>query len=489
MQWNKTAVSYMKQDLHQLQTQEQTLELRLPEGMPEIGNVLCTWGQPVIRSKEWRSDSLILSGGVHGWVLYAQEEDGAPQSAECWLPFQMKWNLPESRREGVMRMQCSIKNMDARTLSARKLLVRVTVSVLAEAMEMTEAEIYSPPQMPEDLQLLKKTYPMQLAKEAGEKLFLLDEDVEPSHMPEKIIACCVEPYTDEENVVGDKAVLRGNARLHLVYMATDGKVYGDYIEIPFSQFAELEGVYDKEASMNVVMAVSSVEPELADGRIHMKCAVIAQYVIFDLEEICVVEDAYSPCRSVDVLTEPLCIGCRLDQQKEKMTLRKALEDPLLSVADVSFYPQWPMQYPEGNSTMLETSGCFQVLGYDTEGKLCSKTETAQQQMEYPIGEGCGLHMQLWQVEKPENSGQEVQATLQLCIDSCCNQQIPMIVGLEMAEEPMPSEDRPSLILRRMEGEELWDLAKSCGSTVGAIRKANGLSNDPVPGQMLLIPVC
>lgn len=35
---------------------------------------------------------------------------------------------------------------------------------------------------------------------------------------------------------------------------------------------------------------------------------------------------------------------------------------------------------------------------------------------------------------------------------------------------------------------LWDVAKQCGSTVDAIRKANRLTEEAQEGQLLLIPI-
>ena len=49
-------------------------------------------------------------------------------------------------------------------------------------------------------------------------------------------------------------------------------------------------------------------------------------------------------------------------------------------------------------------------------------------------------------------------------------------------------DRPSLILRRAGEQGLWDMAKAAGTTVDVIRRANGLTEEPAPGSMLLIPV-
>ena len=58
--------------------------------------------------------------------------------------------------------------------------------------------------------------------------------------------------------------------------------------------------------------------------------------------------------------------------------------------------------------------------------------------------------------------------------------IPMVTALEPGEQ-QPDPNRPSLVLRRA-GGRLWDLARDSGSTMAAIREANGLSGEPEPGR-------
>ena len=64
----------------------------------------------------------------------------------------------------------------------------------------------------------------------------------------------------------------------------------------------------------------------------------------------------------------------------------------------------------------------------------------------------------------------------------------MVTELEIGERKQPDPGRPSLILQRAGGERLWQIARSCGSTVAAIQEANGLTGEPEPQRMLLIPV-
>ena len=68
------------------------------------------------------------------------------------------------------------------------------------------------------------------------------------------------------------------------------------------------------------------------------------------------------------------------------------------------------------------------------------------------------------------------------------EELPIVSGLELGAARKPDPNSPSLILRRIGEDRLWDVAKASHSTVEAIRKANGLTEEPAPDQMLLSPV-
>ena len=64
----------------------------------------------------------------------------------------------------------------------------------------------------------------------------------------------------------------------------------------------------------------------------------------------------------------------------------------------------------------------------------------------------------------------------------------MVTAVTLGEKKPMDPHRPSLILRRAGEDDLWNLAKKCGSTVEAIREANGLQEEAAPDRLLLIPV-
>ena len=124
IQFQKNAVSYLQTLLREQQKQEQTQQIRLSDTMPDIARVLGCWGQILIRGKEWRSGSVGVSGGVNAWVLYQPENDEDLCCVDTWIPFQMKWDVDETERDGIIEVCTSLCHIDTRMLSDRKLMVR-----------------------------------------------------------------------------------------------------------------------------------------------------------------------------------------------------------------------------------------------------------------------------------------------------------------------------------------------------------------------------
>lgn len=483
LQWKQKPCAYLQTNVHQVVNQEQTQEIRLPEGMPDIGRVLCAWGQPVIRSKEWRNDGMSVSGGITASVLYLPEDGSNPRCAESWIPFQAKWNFPQSRREGSIRTQCLLRSIDARTLSARKLMVRASVGVLGIAMEPAEADVYTPEEVPENIELLTKVYPMVLPKEAGEKIFFFDEDVKIPGV-QKWISWQLQPELTEQSVVGSRAVFRGTGYLHYVYLDEEGKVQNGSQQIPFAQFADLDREYDKDATLDVMMEVSSLEAEVTEDGVRVQCGVMAQYLVWDRTLLQVAEDAYRPNFAISVNQETLQLPAQLECRTDTVDAMVEFHDGQL--LDMVFLPDFPTRYREGNGINLELPGMFQFLYQDSEGNLQSSNEPWAQTLTLPAGEDSQVSASVkgWQSMDTSAPG----ARMRLQLQTTANQEIPMITAITIGERKPQQQASPSLILRRMDAESLWDLAKDSGSTVSAIRKANQLTEEPVPGQMLLIPV-
>ena len=82
----------------------------------------------------------------------------------------------------------------------------------------------------------------------------------------------------------------------------------------------------------------------------------------------------------------------------------------------------------------------------------------------------------------------MKSEITLGLETHSQQGIPLAESLELGPQKEPDIHRPSLSLRRAGDCGLWAIAKKTGTTVDAIREANGLTGEPEEDRILLIPV-
>lgn len=478
----------------QAQNAEQVQELRLSEEMPDIGRVLSCWGQVLLRGKEWGNGSMSVSGGVMAWALYEPEEPGAPQVVEAWLPFQIRWDVPQTQRDGKILCKALLRGVDARSTSARKLIIRANVSVLGQAYGPEKITYYSPQDVPEDVQLRKTGLPARLAMETGEKLLDLDEELTlPAGKPavHRLLRFCVRPELAERRVMADKVVFRGVARTHILYCDSGNAIHTAQWESPFSQYAELDEAYGPEAEADVLPMLTNLELEpMGDGVLRLKATMTGQYMVYDRPVLELVQDAYSPIRSVTAAEEALTIPTVLEIKTQSVNAEATADERLSQVVDTGFYPQFP-QYSQGVGE-LAMEGKFQVLGYDSAGML--QTVTSKWEQAIPMEASGGSRVQGWMDISGWPQAAAVGAQMSMSADGVCTtvttamETWNVITALEMSEQTPPDPNRPSLVLCPSAGKGLWELAKENGSTVERICQANGLETEPKDNTWLLIPV-
>ncbi len=495
IQFRQHPCPYLKEAVYQLQTQEQTQEVRLPEAMPDIGRVLGCWGQVIVRGKEWRGNGMNVSGGVMAWVLYAPEDGSQPESVECWIPFQMKWDFPQTQRDGFILVEPMLRSVDGRSTSARKLMVRACVSAMGQALEPNEAQISMPEDMDDDIQLLRQVYPMELPVESGEKLYNMEEELtlpEGMAQPEKLLHYSLTPKIAEQKVMAGRLVFRGNGCLRLLYRGTDGNIRSWETEVPFSQYTQLDRDVSAASDSRISAALTALDMEMDEQhRLHLRCSMAAQYVIFDTVLMELTEDSYSNQRPVTLQTEALSLPMRLDNTRQDVTLSASLACHATQLLDVCCMGENVIQRQNGDVTQVTVPVAFQVLYLDEEGVLQNGMIRGEESVQLPsdmenrVQVRCGF-------SRPEAfvtpDGINVSCQCQMELDVYNDRGMQMVTGLQLGEKSEPNPDRPSLIIRPMAGDSLWEMAKASGSTVDAIRNANRLTGEPEKGQMLLIPV-
>lgn len=496
LQFGKSMYDCLQLWAEEVKSEELTQEMKLPEAMPDIGTVLGAWGQILMRGKEWRGNGMSVTGGVMTWVVYVPEDGSVPRTVEGWLPFQLRWDFPETQRDGKILAACQLRSVDARCTAARKLMVRAGISIQAEALEPSEFTLFTPEQVPEDVRLLRRQYPVCFPAEAGEKIFQLDEELStPSQWAglQKLLRYEIQPELIDRKIMADKVVFRGMALVRGLARCEDGSLRSASFEVPFSQYAQLDREYGPDAQARLILTPTALELDRQeDGRLRLKAGITGQYVIYDTKLLELVEDAYSPVREVQLQQCRMEMPMVLDMRRETVHADQQIPRPEGEPVDVGFALRQCSGRRTAEGMELELQGAFQALcgtesgswqpasgKWESSWKLTAEPGTKTVVTCIPTGEPQGnleediLHFRAdMAVEAVTMSGEGLTA----------------VQGLTLGELQEPDPGRPALILRRSGGGDLWELAKAAGSTVEAIRRANDLQEEPRPGQMLLIPV-
>ena len=484
LKFHQTDISCLHRVLEQIKDVELTQEIKLPEGMPDIGSVISAWGQVLIRGKEWREDKVGASGGVQAWVLYAPEDGTDPRMLEVWMPFQTQWDIPENIPEGKLCLIPKLRLVDARSVASRRLMVRSAVSLRVSAWNDEQVAVYTPGEVPEDVRLKIHTYQANLPCEVGEKGFVMDEELYlASSKPEKLLRYSLQPQITEAKVMAGRLVFRGNALLQLLYRTEEG-IESSTMDIPFAQYVDLEREYAPEATVWMFPAVTSLDVDLGEeNKLRLKAGLIAQYIICEEKQLSTVEDAYSTQRELKLQLQTMVLP---DLQEEPETQWDAqcnwAEEG--RVVDSVFYPDHPREIINVDSVENQLTGRFHILYYDADNNLRGNVCKWESHQTMNKQENTSVSVFAEPVIKDDMTAQ-----LRLKAMAAKEQPVEYVCGLNLGDVVAKNPDRPSIILRRAGKESLWQLAKRTGSTVEAIQQANMLEDgQPSPNRILLIPV-
>ena len=492
--FEKRVSRFWQQKLYTPVMKEETQEYKLPDGMPDIGRVIAAWGQVVLRGKEWSSRHMGISGGVMLWVLYAPEGGGEMRRIESWLPFSVRVEHNQDGEEGIIRTECMLCSVDARIASSRKLMLRANLGLMVQTLMPRTAELMEPGELPGDLEVLDRVYPMILTRETGERSFLCEERLAlPQGSPaiSRIVYFRLSPRVTEQKVLGSRGVFRGVGDLHLLYQDEREELHSIDLELPIAQYLDLQGDYEEAAEISNLLCVTSLEVEPdSNGELFVRCGLVSQYIINAPTVIRCLEDAYSPRRELELVRQEFELPAWLEEQAQQIELRERLTGEGIPV-DQIFFPEPCMvtRIPEG--AQISFGGSFQTLCRNEAGELVSKGQKASQTVNLATSSDtipC-TWLRSGANARREGSGWMLEQTVEGRIGSVSTRPLSMVTAIRAGELHDPDPERPSVIIRAKRGEEtLWDIAKVCGSTVSAIQRLNKLEREPEDNRLLLIPV-
>lgn len=479
---------------------EEAAETVVPDTMPDIDRILCARGTLVIRSKEASAGSITVTAGVAASVLYVPDDGGKVRCLSAAVPFSVTVDAPQVTPDSVPAAEMSIVSMDARMLNPRKVVVKVCAAICIAAYDRSKDE-YSESISGDDaadIRLFTRTVTVNPVVCATEKTFVVSDEyrMPPGKPPVgEVLFSGAELCADEVKTVGTKLVVKGRARVSVVYIgAENDALQSAEFETVFSQLIE-SGCEMKSPDCSVAMLLTAVyiEPAaLAGGEKGIICElhIVAQAVCSDQAEVTYISDCYSNRRALETVTRSanMCSGVRRGVYRG--SLRDSIDTD--SAASEVLFVTCTASEPTFSAGKAGCRVSATAVFADEAGQIRSCSRTFVLDCPVEVTEG----RKAWTVSAvcaeasavPTQKAVEVRLGVDFTVLECGEARISQISGIT-AGDPLQKELWPSItVIRAAPDASLWQIGKRYHSGSELIARANLLGDeDDIRGRVLLIP--
>ena len=113
---------YLAHSLHELRSQEETAEVIVPDSCPDVARAAYACASVIVRGKECRTGSILISGGIRASALCVPEDASGARTLEAYMPFTMRIEHPSVTERTQVFLNAFVRQVDARLVNSRKIL-------------------------------------------------------------------------------------------------------------------------------------------------------------------------------------------------------------------------------------------------------------------------------------------------------------------------------------------------------------------------------
>lgn len=485
--------------LDNILSQEETMESIVPDAYPDVSRIVSVESCAFISAKQVVDGSIRVSGTISAGVLYVPEGESAPKSILLSLPYQCSGDWPQISAD--TQCQCAVlyADADARMLNPRKLLLKAEVKLRVTAYGHERSEVTVDLTGGENGTIQKRAgeYTECTIAAVTEKPFMLSDTLRPSASRppvEELLSYRVEQGSMDAKCIGKKLICKGEMTLRVLYRS--GKeVLNSEFELPFSQALDIDANAE-DSEPESALAMKGVDIQLRDGELDVSLEALIQAILWSKRQVPLLCDTYSTAQPLDVERSVYRL-CTLSQPgSQRESGRKFCESgiPAKQVLDCRAWLTPLVSRNTEQGVQLSTDSQISILYLSEDNALCGVSYTMPISCTVERSKGsCGMCAcrRLGEITAvPVTGGFEVRMDVEFSWRMTALTDIPYVSSVMLSAVSPKEEVNPSVVVRAVSsGEDLWDIAKSCRSTMEDIRSANDLEGDALAdGTVLLIPV-
>lgn len=481
------------------------MDFVLPDYCPDIAAVLKCTLEATIQSRQQNGDRLTADGTATVRVLYLDEERKCVRCCEFSQPFSASFPLPAAPIGALVRLSAKPDYINCRATSPRRLDVHgaftVKLTVTAAGSGSVIADIAG-----DGVYTRKQPFCYTVPSGSAEKVFTISEVMElgaGKQPAEQLLRSEIVPLVTEVKPLAGKAILKGNLLIRALYItdSVNGDTETVQKELPFSQIIDVEGLTDDQ-NCEIELQLLSAELGLSanqngeSGLLSVGAKLLACVRCYRQMQAEAVTDAYSVHCPLSLNSRRLETSCLTAMRQDVQTIRQSFALPSEEVRDI------PDVWCEVTSLTPRTDGNRMVM--DGRLLICMLTRSAGGEIAYyertdpftlDADDECDAMTATAQVTRVEyniTGGGQMELRVQLMFSRNCYRTTGCTVLSEAAADAtatFPPDPAALKIYYANRGESLWEIAKSCHTSIQAVMEENHLPGEVLEEPaMLLVPL-
>lgn len=502
----KTSVYVNEIILNESCEQAIDVDFTLPDYCPDISKIFKCQAAPRISSKGINGNTVTIDGAVGITLIYA-DRDGKLCSYEYQYPFSK--NIDVNKECTGANLCCKIRNeyINCRAVTGRKVDIHGAAGINVKVLKRKSIDIVSDYD-DFNVELRRGTAPATVPMGYAEKYIMIEEEIRISDSQPSIcniLRTEANSCIKETKIINDKAVVKGDMTVCLIYCPEKGNPQSVKTTIPFSQIIDIEGITELcECETKSQLALLEVKPRMSSGGENRSFILTAKILLttecYCNNDITVILDAYSRKYKADIKRNTVSFQKITHNISETYHCKKTvnLEENISSLIDL-----WcNVQNVTTKFQDLEMIVCGTVIAGMI---LCNENDNAVYcekpidfEYKYPIDCKLGSPHSEPQIEIV-SCGYTITAAdcIEIRMDIAINASVYEKCDMSLISDMTVDENET--VARKTKGamtiyfpsnnECVWDIARIYNASVEEIMRINELESENLTaGRMILVPV-
>lgn len=483
------------------------VDFTLPDYCPEINKILKCRAVPHVASKGMNGRSITVDGSVTVTVLYADGENRLC-AYEYLYPFNKNFEAGGDCDGADLTCTARCEYINCRAVTGRKMDIHGAVGIYVKVLKRKSDDIIADVDDP-NIELRRGSIPATTPMGTAEKYLMIEEEIDLGQGQPPVRALLrydAIANVRESKLLNEKAIVKGDLVVSLLYAPDSGTVQTMNTVFPFSQLLEMQGVTDQcGCDARVCVASLELKPRTsANGEIRgfsLNAKLRVSSTAYCDHSIDVITDAYSRKFEAGIVKKEVRFQKICRNLNETYLCKSSLQFPegaVGTVADLWCEAQAGNIKTDPAGITVEGMLTANFIVYDTDGVPAYYERPVEFQYRYPFGEdlpavSCEPQLSVISANYTLTGSGTVELRAEIGISAAlyCTAEPTLIVGLEIDDsQPIARKDRGAMtIYFAGSGEPIWDIARRYAASVDEIKQINGVTSDVLSeDQMILVPM-